>query len=141
MGPLNVEYEYDTSAANKQGSLEVLTNLRSKYLSNPIIGYLNINSLRGDKLNQLKGVLNVSPIDILCINETKLTYDFPDSQFFIEGYQYPPIRRDRSTENARRIGGGKLVYLKDGLITKRVKDYETLNAETVCIELNISHRK
>ena len=39
------------------------------------------------------------------------------------------------------MGGGKLVYIKDGLITKRVKEYETPNAETICIELSIAHRK
>ena len=35
------------------------------------------------------------PIDLLCIDETKLTSDFPTAQFRKAGYQYPPFRRDR----------------------------------------------
>ena len=110
--------EINHTVENKQGSLKDLQNLRSKHLTNPIIGYLNINSLRGDKLPQLKEILHVSPIDILCLDETKLTCDFPDSQFFIEGYQYPPFRRDRSIDNIRAIGGGSLFTLEMGLSLK-----------------------
>ena len=143
----NVKGEYSRSqpcvlkAGNPEGTLDDLANLRSKHKSNPIIGYVNINSLRGDKLNQLKIILHISPIDILCIDETKLTSNFPDAQFLIEGYQHPPIRRDRSAENQKSMGGGKLVYIKDGLVAKRVTNYETPTAETICVELSIAHRK
>ena len=41
-------------------------------------------------------------MDLLCIDETKLDASFPNAQFHIEGYQYPPFRRDRG-EN----GGGE----------------------------------
>ena len=57
-----------------------------------------------------------APIDILCIDETKLDESFPDSQFKIDNYQYPPFRRDRNSK-----GGGKIVYVRQGLITKRLK--------------------
>ena len=88
----------------------------------------------------LSDILSHIPLDIICIDETKLTIDFPDSLFNIDGYQYPPLRRDRNTKlNCR--GGGKIVLLKNGLITKRLKSYETPNAETICLELNISGRK
>ena len=88
----------------------------------------------------LTDVLNFIPIDIICIDETKLTCDFPDSLFNIEGYQFPPYRRDRNDKLTCR-GGGKIVFVKTGLITKRLKSFETINAETICIELNISGRK
>ena len=70
-------------------------NLRLKNFKNPCIAYLNINSLRGDKFIQLKEILDFAKPDILCIDETKLTSDFPTAQFHIEGYHYPPFRRDR----------------------------------------------
>ena len=30
-----------------------------------------------------------APIDLLCIDETKLDASFPDAQSHVEGYQYP----------------------------------------------------
>ena len=50
------------------------------------------------------------------------------------------IPRDRNDKTTCR-GGGKIVFVKTGLITKRFKSFETLNAETICLELNISGRK
>ena len=43
--------------------------------------------------------------DIFCIDETKLDDSFPASQFKINGYQFPFLRR-----------GGKIVVVKQGLI-------------------------
>ena len=54
-----------------------------------------------------------APIDILCIDETKLDSSFPDAQFKIGGYQFPPFRKDRNTK-----GGGKLVFIRHGLLVK-----------------------
>ena len=45
-------------------------------------------------------------------------------------------RRDRNSK-----GGGKLVFVKNDLIAKRVKDLETKVSETVRIELTISKKK
>ena len=39
------------------------------------------------------------------------------------------------------FGGGKIVYIKDGSIAKRLEDYETATAETIWLELNISNKK
>ena len=30
-------------------------------------------------------------VDILCIDETKIDPSYPDSQFHIDGYQFPPF--------------------------------------------------
>ena len=49
--------------------------------------------------------------DIFCIDEAKLDDSFPDSQFKINGYQFPFLRRDR--DNRR---GGKIVAIKQGLM-------------------------
>ena len=40
----------------------------------------------------------------LCIDETKLDTSFPDSQFKIEGYQFPLFRKDGDSK-----GYGKIV--------------------------------
>ena len=125
---------------NLDGSLENLSRLRGEHLNNPFISYLNINSLRGNKLHAFSDVLSQIPLDIICVDETKLSADFPDALFYIEGYQYPPYRRDRNSNLSCR-GGGKMVFIKNGLITKRLNVYETPNAETICLELNLSGRK
>ena len=60
--------------------------------------------------------------------------------FFKLTVQFPPHRRDRSPKLSCR-GGGKIVFIKSGLVSKRLKSYETPTAETICLELNISDRK
>ena len=90
---------------------------------------MNINSIR-NKIISSRELVNKAPIDILCIDES-----FPDSQFFIENYQFPPYRRDR---NSKR--GGKTVYVRQGLISKRLKSFESKNIETICIDLTISKK-
>ena len=51
------------------------------------------------------------------------------------------MRRDRPPQNNLSKGSDKVVYVRDGLITKRVLNFETPNAETICVELNIANRK
>ena len=58
---------------------------------------------------------------------------FPDSQFHIENYQFPPLLKERNSK-----GGSKIVYLRQGLISKMLKILESKASETVCIELTIS---
>ena len=72
-------------------------------------------------------------MEIVCIDETKLDDSFPDQQFKIEGYQFPPFRRDRNND-----GGGKIVFVKDGLLVNRLTEFETNISETICLELTIS---
>ena len=57
--------------------LEMLQNDRLKFLHNPLIAYLNINSLR-NKLIDLGKILKDLPLDYLIISETKLD-EFPKS--------------------------------------------------------------
>ena len=73
------------SSNNIDGSLVDLNILRKGHPTNPLIAYLNINSLRGTKFNLLHDILTNIPMDIICIDETKLTCDFPNSQFYMEG--------------------------------------------------------
>ena len=39
------------------------------------------------------------------------------------------------------FGGGNIVYVKDGLIVKRINDFESNISETISIELAISNKK
>ena len=75
-------------------------------------------------------------LHIFCIDETNLDDSFPDHHFKIDGYQFPPFRRDRNN-----FGGGKIVYIKDGLVYKIINDFETNISETISIELTISNKK
>ena len=81
-----------------------LIELRNKYLNNPIIGYLKINSLRKTIID-LQEIMSKVSIDIVCIDKTKLDKSFPDSQFHMENYQFSPFWRG---------GGGKLIFVKSG---------------------------
>ena len=72
----------------------------------------------------------------MCIDETKLDETFPDAQFMIENYQFPPLKRDRNKK-----GIGKMVFIMKELLAKRLEDFETKSTETICIELLISKRK
>ena len=56
------------------------------------MGYLNINSLR-NKLIDLREIMTKAPLDIVCIDETQLAESFPDFQFNMENYQFPPFGR------------------------------------------------
>ena len=82
---------------------------RKTYDKNPIIEYLNINSLR-TKILSLKETLHKTPIDILCIDKTKLDETFPDAQFMIENYQFHSFGRDRNNK-----GSGKMALIRKKL--------------------------
>ena len=66
----------------------------------------------------------------------KLDPSYPDSQFHIDGYQFPPFRRDRN-----KRGGGKIVYVRNGIIAKRIKQFEEGFGETICLEFTLSKKK
>ena len=83
----------------------------------------------------LNEVLSNAPIDVLCVDETKLDPSCPDHHFKIEGCQFPSFRRDRNSK-----GGGKLVYLREGFIEKRIPKLETEKAETTCTEITIAKK-
>ena len=82
-------------------------DLRTKNPNNPLIGFLNINSLR-NKIIDLRLVMERCLPDILVIEETKLNSDLKTEIFLINNYQRP-IRRDRN-----EFGGG-LMQLGKGL--------------------------
>ena len=109
--------------------------LKQKYHSNTFISYLNINSL-SNKVDALRQICKISPLEILCVDETKLDSSFPNSKFRIDGCIFPPYWRD--TDNH---GEDKMVFIREGLITKRLGNLETKLSETICLELTVSNKK
>ena len=112
-----------------------LVKLRKENPNNPNIAYLNINSLK-EKMINLQEICPKSSIDLLCVNETKLDASYPNAQFHIEGYQFPPIRRDRN-----KLCGGKMVFVRNGIIAKRLESLERRENEKICTEVTISRKK
>ena len=84
----------------------------------------------------LRDIISTSKIDTLCTDETKLDTSFPNSQFRIDGYYFPLFRKDQDAE-----GGAKIVFVREGIVTKRLSHCESLIVESICIEVTISKRK
>ena len=119
---------------NRNLDLQDLIKLRKEFENNPLIGYLNINRLRS-KTDDLRDICSKSPIDVLCIDETKSGSYYPDSQLKISDYQHPPYRKDRN-----KYGDGKIVFLREGLIPRRLRDFDGDTTEIICLELNICRK-
>ena len=103
--------------------LQILRDLRLKYLRSLLFGYLNTKSLR-------KKIIDLQ-LNFFVLSETKVNESFPSGQFDISGYEIR-ARRDRDG-----IGGGIIKYVKKRLICKRLKKYETTISKSICSELVI----
>ena len=120
---------------NIDSNLEAVAKLRRDYLSYPMIEYLNINSI-ANKIVQLTDICKTSPIEILCIEETKLDTGFPNAQVHLPDYYFPPFRRDRNSSRREKI-----VYIRNEITAKRLLVYESQNMESICVEITIKKRK
>ena len=69
--------------------------------------YLNARSLLS-KLDELRVLCFVNKYDIVCVVESWLSQDIPDSELTIPGYFV--FRKDRN-----RHGGGILIFVRDSL--------------------------
>ena len=109
-------------------------NLKTKNPNNPLIGFLNINSLRNKMIDLRKVVKKCLP-DILVIEETKLNSGFKTENFLINNYQ-KPIRHDRN-----EFGGGLMHFFRKGVVCNRVPAFESLNNELICPDLLVCKKK
>ena len=114
--------------------LQILHDARIKYPKNPLLGYLNINSLK-NKITDLREIIGDLSIDYFVLSETKLDDSFPSAQFFLNDYEIR-ARRDRD-----KHGGGLIEFVRKGFICKRIKELETINSECICSELTIRNKK
>ena len=99
-----------------------------------MISYLNINSLR-NKIVDLREIILELSLDYLVLSETKIDESFPTAQFYIKGYE---VRARRDKDN---YGSGLIEFVKNGFISKRLKEYETKQSESICSEFTIANRK
>ena len=92
--------------------LHLLQKDRRQYLSSPLTGYLNINSVR-NKIADLQIIIQNILLDYLVLSETKLDESFPNAQFNLDGYEIK-VRRDRD-----KNGGGLIEFVRRGIICKK----------------------
>ncbi len=118
----------------ESSDLEELVKQRNKHTNNPLISYLNINSLR-NKIIDLKEILRKALPDILVLAETKLSADFPTQNFIEQNYQFP-IRKDRNEH-----GGGLMQFNRKGVICNRIQTLERENLEMISTELTVNKKK
>ena len=108
------------------------TNTRLKNRNRPIIGQLNINSIR-NKLNFLGSEISPCP---LLVSETKLDDSFPTAQFLMSGFckQY---RLDRCSDL-----GCLLLYIREYIPFRLLTEYKPHeNVECLFVEINIRKKK
>ena len=89
---------------SEETGLQQLQEDRLKHHKNPLIGYLNINSLR-NKITDLRVIMTILSLDYLILSETKIDESFSTSQFNVEGYE---IRARRGRD---KFGGGLIEFL------------------------------
>ena len=82
-----------------------------------MIRYLNISSI-SNKIVQLTDICKTFRIESLCIDETKLDSSFPNTQVHLPHYQFQ---------------GRKIVYIRDGIIAKRLTAYKIQNTEDIYV--------
>eukprot|EP00794_Sanderia_malayensis_P003941 gene3941-4486_t len=114
--------------------LQNLFGLRAQYHNHPIIGFLNINSIRY-KITDLRIIIEKFLPDILVIQETKLSSEFNNNAFLINNYK-TPMRQDRD-----EFGGGLMQYVRKGVVCNRVPSFEVSSLELICSELTVNKKK
>ena len=119
---------------SEETGLRQLQEDRLKHRKKPLIGYLNINSLR-NKISDLSVIMKTSSLDYFILIETKIDESFPTFQFNVEGYEIR-ARRDRD-----KYGRGLIEFVRRRLICKRLRDYEPKYNECLCSELTFTHKK
>ena len=72
--------------------------------------------------------------DLLVVIETKLNETFKTETLLVNGYK-KPIRRDRTVH-----GRGIMLYVRKGIVSKRVPVFQTPANEPLCSELTASKR-
>ena len=92
-----------------EADLQIIQDDRVKFHNNPLLGYLNINSLR-NKVIDLTFIFKDLSLDYFVLSETKLHESFPTAQFTLEGYEIRG-RKDRD-----KYGRGLIEFVKNGFI-------------------------
>ena len=100
---------------------------------------INIQGICGQnmsKYSELKLMLTAEEnrnLHIFGLSETKLKSYKPTNAFLIDGFQ-KPYQKDNDSNG----GGGLLVYVRNGINTKRRRDLETKDISCLWIEFTIT---
>ena len=114
-----------------EAGLQILQDGRIKFHNNPLLGYLNINSLR-NKVTDLRIIFEDFTLDYFVLSEAELDESFPIAQFTLEGYEIGS-RKDRD-----KYGGGLIEFVKNGFIFKAIPEYTSDKIECICLDFTIS---
>ena len=96
------------------------------------IVHFNINSITAEgRLEQLTDFCSILKVDCLVITESKLCQEIPSSIISLSGF-HEPIRKDRN-----RNGGGCLIYIKESLTFKQLKENESDHFEHLWVDVNV----
>lgn len=98
------------------------------------ISHLNVRSLR-NKIDMIESELYDK--DILCLTETHLTPNIPNSDININSFSNNIHRVDRKTG----LGDGIIIYCKNTLNTKRREDLEHEDLELIWLDIFINNKK
>ena len=88
----------------------------------------NVRSLI-PKIDELEVVANVNEADIICITETWLTSDIPDSALSYSNFVL--FRNDRTVS----IGGGVCILVNKNIFCKRLIEFPNPNIESLWLSL------
>ena len=113
---------------------KTLGQFRSKNLSRPIIGHININFLES-KFEALNSLIK-DTLDIFVVTETKIDESYLTSQFKIEGFgsHYRLVRN--------KPGGGVMVYIREHLPCKLLPFHKKpKDIEAILFELTLRNKK
>ena len=114
-------------------NLKGLTNIRLKNRNRPIIGQLNINSIRSkfEICSEISSLL-----DLLLVSKTKLYDSFPTVQFLMSGF-CKPYRLDYCSS-----GGGFLLYMREDMPSRLLTEYKPPeNSECLFVKIDIRKKK
>lgn len=114
--------------------MDIFSELLQKYSNNFEIAHLNINSIAGFKLHEIKSWLLHGYFDVLVLTETKLDRTLPNSQFAVDGYRF--LRLDRPIN-----GGGVMIYWRSGIIFHHIMNMPKLSEfEAIMIKFKIGRK-
>ena len=112
---------------------ECLKDIRQNNLNRPILGQLNINSMR-NKFSFFASQIG-NNLDVLLISVTKLDDTFPTTQFLLDGFK-KPYRLDRCSK-----GGSLLLFVRDDISSRLLTEYKTpTNADCIFTEISIGKK-
>ena len=100
--PLNKKNDCHYKEAKIKLDIDGLIKVRNSYPNNPIIGYLHPKYQHPTgQIISLREIIAKAPLDVFCVDEIKLDDGFPNSQFILENFQFPPFRRDRNSKGGK----------------------------------------